>query len=724
MPTKTRSSEVTTTPLPSFAEEEFVDPAIEQLEELKAFRETDEGKALVDWVKKAHKDMESSRSKEKQQWLLNLAMYNGQQNSRLATGMGTGTAGSLYAPPQDRKNDKRIINRIRSAIRTEQAKFLSQKPGATVVPASSEDEDLFAAMAGEQVWQSLVARKKLQQEYAKSVFWLSITGNGFMKVYWDVNAIDEDSNQPGDIAIESVNPFNLFVPDLREEDIEMQPYVLHMYVKTPTWVHFFYKEELDGIQVENTVTKSDSLLDDAYLKTDGGGNTRAKNAVMVYEMWIKPGGYKEMPHGGLVTIVGDTLVGYSPNGLPYDHGKYPFIHFGHVPSGKFYRTSIIDDLIELQRDYNENRTHIARARKRMGMPQILAQKGSVSATKWTNETGLMIEYKPGTPPPNVMPLAQLPSYITEETSQILADIEDLSGQHQVSKGSAPPGVTAATAISFLQEKDDSYLVPTYQSVEFGFEKLGRCGLSLAKQYWDVPRTIKVVGSDNSFDAYQFSGADIGSGVDLRVEAGSALPQSKAAKQAFIMDLMKMGFIPPEKGLEMLEIGGATKLLDQLQGDKKQAQRENVKMKTLLEEDVNAFHDEWEQLQQQGQGVDNDTGEPLDAPAVVPVNTFDNHEVHIDVHNQFRRSQAYEQLDDYIKEVFERHVSDHEIMAQQKMLQTMLSQIPTDGSVPGIMGNTPEEGMDDLEGGEPSGVSEMPDGEGMVPEDTTEPEAVI
>jgi hypothetical protein len=241
-------------------------------------------------------------------------------------------------------------------------------------------------------------------------------------------------------------------------------------------------------------------------------------------------------------------------------------------------------------------------------------------------------------------------------------MEDISGQHEVSKGSTPPGVTAATAISFLQEKDDSLLSHTYMSIEFGFEKLAKQSLSHVVQFWSLARTVQTTGIDGAFDAITIKGSDIASGTDIRMEAGSSLPTSKAARQALIMDLMKNGWIDPTEGLKIMEIGGVQKLWQQLKVDESQAQRENLKMRRLKPEEL-------QQYEMQAQApqidpttgepmVDDTTGEPLAAGAIVPVNTWDNHQVHIDVHNRFRKTQAFENLPDEVKAQFEQHVMAH------------------------------------------------------------------
>lgn len=701
----------TLTQMPSLDSEEFeqfaaVDPEIARLEKLKSFRESEQGQKLISWVTSEHRKMDNARNRDKRQWQLNLAMYNGQQNATISTGIGQVPAG-LFLPPVARGNEKKIINRIKSAIRTELSKLLSQKPGATVVPASSEDEDLFAAIAAEQVFQSLVARRKLHEQFSQSMFWMCITGNGYIKTFWDQATMDTDTKVEGDIVYKDVSPFNIFVPNLRLPQIEDQPYVLHMWTEDCEKAKYMYEAELEGLDLKPTEVSANSILEEASLKISQGADN-APDAVIVYEMWIKPGNCPHLRAGGLVTIVGGHIVSIHDEGIPYNHGEFPFTHFKHIPGGKFYATSIIEELIDLQKDYNEIRTHIAQTRKKMGKAQLIAQKGAISSAKMTNEIGLVIEHRPGTPAPSPLPLVQMPQYIVDEQDRVLSDIEDISGQHQVSKGSAPSGVTAGTAIAYLQERDDNYLLPTYQSIEAGYEKLGRQSLVLVVQYWDTERLVKTVGTDSAFDISMVSGAQIASGTDLRVEAGSALPTSKAAKQALIMDMMKMQFIPPDKGLEMMEIGGAQNLVGNTQLDKRQAQRENIKMKRVEAGQIEAYDGQWKAaLASAGMAeMDPETGQPLEAPLLIPVNNFDNHEIHIEIHNNFRKSQSFDLLEDSVKELFNKHVEQHKLAMQTDMLQQMMSQIPSDGTVPGVQAPT-EEGAPEEE----APVEEAPIDEG-------------
>lgn len=52
------------------------------------------------------------------------------------------------------------------------------------------------------------------------------------------------------------------------------------------------------------------------------------------------------------------------------------------------------------------------------------------------------------------------------------------------------------------------------------------------------------------------------------------------------------------------------------------------------------------------------GDPNAQPVIVPTHSYDNHAIHIEVHNKYRKSQQFEQLPDPAKAAFEAHVQQH------------------------------------------------------------------
>lgn len=730
----------TTSEMPG--EPNVVTEPADQLEQFKNQRKQQEfNNRVVEWTKGTYQQCRTIRQQVERQWYLNLAFIAGRQYVQTmpySVGGGVGAGVRLWVPPAPYYRSRPVINRISPVVRNFIAKLTAQKPSATIVPASNEDRDLYAAQCGEQIWDSVYRDKKLKDKMIQTVFWVAATGNGFMKCYWDPKKTAADGSQ-GDLCFENVTPFHLFFKDLLCTSIEDQPFVIQVSTKPIEWVRLHYPD----LPVQPNAMEASDILNEGFLNIVGAADQR-RDAVMCFEVWVKPGNVSFMPNGGMFTVMGDFLVQFE-EGFKYGHDQYPFSHVGDILTGRFYFDTVVSQLVPIQREYNRTRGQIMENKNMMGHQKIIAAEGSIDVTKINNEPGQAIMYRLGFPQPVPFPMQGLPPYIVQEVEQLQRDFDDISGQHDVSKGTTPPGVTAATAISFLQEQDDSMMSTAFSSLESAFEKLAYQTLCHVQQYWDLPRTIRVVGRDGQFNAMTFKGSDLRDNTDIRIEAGSALPTSKAAKQALLMDLMTQGFIPPDKGLELMDVGGINRLYDELAIDTAQASRENMKMAAitpdLMEEylagfqppepamppdagqlfmggdtanaginpgtgtdamgmpgagDPNSMPPELMQMlggdaggqppvgndptadpmavggpdpvmqQNAAPFVDPNTGQPLvdqsgmptEPPLIVPVNSFDNHQIHIQVHNNFRKSQEYENLEQEAKDLFEEHVNQH------------------------------------------------------------------
>jgi hypothetical protein len=204
-----------------------------------------------------------------------------------------------------------------------------------------------------------------------------------------------------------------------------------------------------------------------------------------------------------------------------------------------------------------------------------------------------------------------------------------------------------------------------------------------------------------------------------------------------MDMMKMGFIDPNKGLELMDMGGIDKLYEELRIDERAAQRENLRMsrldiETIMQHEQSVTNQNAMAAQQanmqamqmppqmpmdpgmggmppqeemlpgmdtsmgmppqdpMGQtpdmpmepgamGNDPNTGTPLQAPMnIVSVNTWDNHQLHIDVHNRYRKTQGFEMLADEVKAQFEYHVAMHAMALNMASQQAMMMPPPPPG----------------------------------------------
>lgn len=676
------------------------------------------------WANKEYIKCKNARQAFDRQWYINIAFYMGKQYVAPQEVPGYGfRLSSPKAPPW---RVRLVVNKVRTAIRTECAKLTSSKPIPTVLPSTNENEDLTAAKVAELLLKAHFRTADFEKTYRSWVFWGSVCGTSFLKSYWDGSAEDYDSmslpeppvgpnGQPippaliaqdprlqkamqtpvpakGKIRTERVNPFHIYVPDLLAEDINQQPYLIHTSTRHPLWVEkaFGFKPTPDA-RAASTIMESATII--------AKNSEQVLDAVQVMEVWLKPNAHPDFPEGGLLTIVNDQVRQVSET-WPWPFREYPFYKFDGIPTGGFYGDSVIVDLIPVQKEYNRTRSQIIEIKNTMGKPRLLYQQGSINPRKISSEPGQAIPYIAGYDKPDILPAAEIPSTMPAEIEQLTAEFDDISGQHEITRGSTPSQVTSGTAIAFLQEQDDTKLAYQVASIENAIEVLGSHYLKYVATYWDEPRIIKVTGRDNAYESMKWKGSDLKGNTDVKVSTGSALPYSKAAKQALITEMMTNGFMDPMMGMELMEMPMLSKALDELQLDKRQAQRENMKMADAPVELLGMLLNpapgpNGEQPMQVGDPVSGKThvlngdGTPFQPKSSVPVNSYDNHDAHIQYHNDYRKTQEFELLDPLQKQDFELHVQMHQ-MALMSQMVNMQGHTIKEGPAP--VGNMPPEGM--------------------------------
>lgn len=637
-------------------------------------REQDRKEEIAGYIKQLYTKAKNDRKGVERQWYMNLSFHFGRQNVSLIPSTISTTGFKLYMPPAPPWRVRIVVNKIRSYVRRNTAKLVQQRPRFVVLPASTEDEDLVAARVGEQIFDFVYREHQVRTVLRRVAWWGSICGTSFAKHYWDPSADDPAAqldpmlmaqggmSKPGNFCIEHVTPFHLFVPNLKDDSLESQPWVIHATMKSKDFVQMHY-----GLEAPVTTKATDEILEDSFLNMIGAQTQ--KEEVLVLEAWFKPGQSKRFPNGALVTVAGDVVVQLVEQ-YPYEHKEYPFSKYEDVYSGKFYADSVVTDLLPLQKEYNRTRSQIIENKNRMAKLQLIAPRGSIDPSKVTSEPGQVILYTPGFQPPQPLPLQSLPPYVLEEVQQLQQDMDDIAGQHEVSRGQNPAQVTAATALSYLQEQDDTMISEGVASLEAVVEKMGKHVLSYVSQFWAIPRIVRVVGTNQVVDASIYKGANLKGNHDVKVEAGSALPTSKAAKQAFLMDLMKMGFIQPQDGLELLDLGGIEKAYEDFLVDLRQAQRENL----LMAKGASDF----------------------------AVHEWDNHAVHIAEHNKYRKQQQYELMSPQLKEAFQQHVAMH---------QALLGMLEPPGLDGGLAPGITDPAMLANGGAPPMGQGMLPPGQG-------------
>ena len=741
-------------------------------------------KNLVEKWNNKLKACQDARINFEKQWHENLSFYAGRQWIVFTRNPSGGFQLSEQSA-QDKWRVRHTANRILRIIRTEITKLSKEEPQWYCVPASTEEKDRLAAMAGEAITEYLMRTKYFNQKRMEATFWACICGTSFLKNYYDESQMELDG-QPGKIFFEAVPAFQLFAPNLQVVDIQEQPYVIHARTMDPEAVYRSY-----GVEIQPETTAS-TIIESRYLTALGIKQNQNKETKLCYvkENWVKP--CRDFPQGAMfVTGENKVLYVYEPmkdpethpdpmqqmmggmgqmslpgmppemgigmppmggggtpstppmtpnlgmgmpgmggmpmmppsssqpivpkneneesdgeaeifgpksdfpgmenyqHEYPFTHGRFPFAKIDHVPTGMFYSESVIKTLIPLQKEYNRTRSIMLENRNLAGKPQWGYITGSIDPKKFNSRPGLLLAVQLGFDFPKALDQPELPSSVVNELEVTTKDMDDASSQFEISKGRTPPGVEAASAIAYLQEENDTIMHHTVVSLEAAVQETGIQVLANVHDFWSQDRIVQMTSKNQFMETKQFKAGDLNPIMDFRVEPGSMAPRSQAAKQAFIIELMKMGVVDPTKALRYLQMNETNKLYDDMMLDTRHAQRENVFMsqgQPLYKPDPTAqqqmdpmtgmpsmepaYKQEVMRDPMTGEElIDETTGQPQTYN--VTVNPYDNHEAHIEEHQSYQKTQEYEMLDPQIQMIIQDHVDEHkqEIMKERNALQT-------------------------------------------------------
>ncbi len=601
-------------------------------------------------------------------WYLNMAYYMGRQ-------WVFWNRGRLDRPILEPWRVTITDNRIQGIVRTELAKMTKQKPSFQVVPVTAETADMEASRTGEQILDYLWRELRLRTRLMEVLLWSRVCSAGFWKIFWDsgkgqrVTIACDDQGNPvmhaetgapmrpedfdgdlpeglgtktictGDVSIETVSPFEMYFDPLALV-IEDAEWCIQVAVKSPEWVKARF-----GIDLPADTDVASGVAEGKLFAGPTSGGANSGRGVKVSEYWCKPS--SKYPNGRRAVWAAGKMLLDEEN--PYRDLPYVMFKGIDVP-GRFWPTSIVEQLREPQTELNKIRSQIVDNAQRTGNPALLAAKQA--NVQYEGVPGERIDYDDTVPNaiPSYLQPPPMPGYVLQQQERIEQAMQDISGQHEVSSAQVPAGVTAASAINLLQEADDTRLGPAIYDME---ETLGIAGtrlLELVAKYWTDERVVMIAGEDQGWTTMTFRGAALKENTHVEVQMGSAFPRSKAAKQAAIQEVLNLalqysggpGALNPrdlKKVLQDYEAGGLEKLFGDLTADDAQVNRENIQLAR---------------------------GEKL------AVNPFDNHQAHIDGHTEMQKSAMYEQLPPEVQQGIEAHVSEHRV----QLLRSMGPQAPS------------------------------------------------
>lgn len=617
------------------------------------------------------------------QWRVSLAFYKGRQY----TYYNRHTNRIESRPVDDGEKPRYIVrlvsNQILTGAHSLLAKYTKTKPVMTASPGSGSDTDIKAAQTAERLLEYMWDELDLDDKLGEALLWGIVAGQGYWKITWDPHAgkamtflldpqgqpilddslkdlfrsrLEQAGVQPqeqtvylGDVRVETMSPFDVYLdPSARVFDD----------AKYAICVHNLDPDEIKTRWGVDVKPDAYPMPQDAMLPY-GRSQESDPTVKAVYIGYFLPNA--NMPKGRYVVWLEKPAKILEDGPWPYPVNKLPLVKFPGVRvPGQIYDSSVVEHAIPLQKELNRTLSQIVEFKNLMIKPRVWAPYGSVS-TRMTSEPGALYEYAPyDNHKPEVEPMPALPPYVFEHMKNIRDSLRDVFGLAEIAEGTPPPNVEAGVAIDLLQEMASDRLAPTIKLIEVAIERAGTLMLSLAQEYYTEPRTIKIVGSGGSVKVKRFSQADIKGGIDINVESGSALPRTRAGRQARIMEYIDKGILKPEHAYKYLDMGDMASVAREFAADEEHAQRE---IEMLIEGRPINESAMQQAIQQVQQGQNPETGQPLqpgEDPNMLVQNaslqplSYENSQTHDQILHLFMVSVEYDALPPDVKQRFETH----------------------------------------------------------------------
>jgi hypothetical protein len=434
-------------------------------------------------------------------------------------------------------------------------------------------------------------------------------------------------------------------------------------------------DELETLYGSKTSGVKPDTLEELALVGLSGGQEPAGSAspsvasgltdhVLVYTGYCKP--TAKYPHGEKIVFAGDdpVLLDYERT-LPYQDEPWgprsgiTYYRYGIV-TGRFFGRAGIEPGKDPQKLRNKRVSqideHIDRGQAKVYLEEPLQSKPE----------GLVMEeviLGRGNQRPVIDPGIPVGPWMVDDVRLQDENIEKAVGLHQVSMGSAPPGVFPYSYIALLAEQDAQKLGPIADDLRLNTADLSRDTLEAMRQ-WGPQKEMLVADPDDPesrLRATVFNAARIPVGYKVTPAKKGALPRSQGAELQKINDLWTAAVtikVADRKWLqwydESLDAGKAQDLpLDPTSEQQHKAALENIVMERA--------------------------GQP------VPVADYDDPQVHVPEHRQ-----AESMLEQSVMEgdqtamgplqAVRQHVLMHEQQASQNALT--VGQGPQPGMPPG------------------------------------------
>ena len=265
------------------------------------------------------------------------------------------------------------------------------------------------------------------------------------------------------------------------------------------------------------------------------------------------------------------------NGL-YDHGMYPFVLDVMYPDEDSPVGFGLVDIIKNPQLYIDKLDSlISKNALIAGKTRYMVKdSGGLNEMELTDLSRDIIHVAGAVGDENIRELQAKPlqPFIVQHRQNKINELKEVAGNRDFQQGDTRGGVTAASAITALQQAGEKLARDMIQESYNAYQSVIYLCIELMRQFYDTPRSYRIDQDNGRREYIRFSNRTLGKGrraeFDIAVSAEKNNPFSRISQNQTLTELWKMGVFQPEAAEE------SVLLLESMHLDKKEKRIEGLR----------------------------------------------------------------------------------------------------------------------------------------------------